>query len=91
VFSFDPSDVKAMSNEALNQMSSKNSSSSVSSSHQRPISSTDIVLKRRLSDVGRRYSAPPVERKGMVRDSVGSIDYLSEGQGESPGVDVGMV
>ena len=82
MFSFDPSDVKAMSNEALNQSSLENSSSSVTGAHQRPISSTDIVLKRRLSDVDRRYSAPPVERKRMVRDSFGSTDYLSEGQGE---------
>lgn len=83
VFSFDPADMKAMSNEALDQsLSLDNSSSSVSGAHQRPISSTDIVLKRKLSDVERRYSAPPVERKGMVRDSVGSIDYLSDAPGE---------
>ena len=53
----------------------------VSQSHQRPISSTEIILHRQHSDRERRYSAPPGERK-LVRDSVGSIDYLSDGPGE---------
>ncbi len=51
--------------------------------HRRPISSTEIMLNRQLSsDKERRYSAPPGERKHNIRDSVGSLDYLSEGPGE---------
>lgn len=79
VFSFDPADMKTMSNEALDK-SLEHSSSSMVVAHQRPISSNDI-FKRQLSDRERRFSAPPTERKGGMRDSVGSIDYLSEGPG----------
>ena len=80
VFSFDSDDIKAMSNENLDKSTS--ASSVTVSNRNRPISSTEILLSRQLSsDKERRYSAPPGERKN-IRDSVGSLDYLSEGPGE---------
>lgn len=64
-----------MSNETL-EKSMGQEEQRATSSHQRPISS-EIIFKRRLSETDKRYSAP------LKRDSVGSIDYLSDGPGDS--------
>ncbi len=78
IFSFDPADVKSISNENLDKPLEHSPIS-----HQRPISSTEIILQRALGerDPERRYSAPPGEGKPR-RDSMGSMDYLLEGPGE---------
>lgn len=71
-----------MSNDNL-EVLERPSSASTSHGHKRPISSTELGLAQQLSDRERRFSAPPGDRKtsGSIRDSVGSIEYLSEGQG----------
>lgn len=77
VFSFDPADIKSMSNETLDKSMGEEELRTVS--HQRPIIS-EIIFKRRSGEMDKRYSAP---LKGNMRDSVGSIDYLSEGPVDS--------
>ena len=47
---------------------------------------TELRVPRRSRERERRYSAPlnaSGERKSAIRDSVGSLDYLSESQGET--------
>ena len=83
IFSFDPDDMKSMSNENLDKTRPSSSDPTHRQNHhhhhQRPIS-TEVFLQRRKLERERRFSAPPGERK-PIRDSVGSIDYLSEGPG----------
>lgn len=80
MFSFDPSDVKKVSV----------STDSLDKAMEDPIlpqittplpSTTEVSVRRRKTDRERRFSAPPSERRS-TRDSVGSLDYLSESQGK---------
>lgn len=68
-----------MSNENLDKTLDRSPSSV--STHQRPLSSSEIMLKRQLSERDKRLSAPLGERKGGIRDSVGSVEYLSDAPG----------
>lgn len=46
------------------------------------VTSSEVSVTRRHKTRERRYSAPPSDRQlNNVRDSVGSLDYLSESQG----------
>ena len=75
-FSFDQDDVKklSMSNDSLNKAMED------PVQPEEPTSSEVNVRKRGKRDRERRYSAPPVSER-QIRDSVGSIEYLSESQG----------
>ena len=82
IFSFDPSAVKkvSVSTDSLDKAMEDPilpTSSVVTATEP---SSTEVSVRRRDTDRRRRYSAPPSERRS-TRDSVGSLDYLSESQG----------
>ena len=78
MFSFDPADVKkvSVSTDSLD----KAMEDPVLPTSSAPAPSTSEVTVRKKKDRERRYSAPPSERRN-TRDSVGSLDYLSESQG----------
>ena len=73
-FSFDPAVVKKVTHSRSNDSLDKAMEDPVRPLEEEPTSS-EVVVSRRGRDRVRRYSAPP------IRDSVGSIDYLSESQG----------
>lgn len=80
MFSFDPADMKkvSVSTDSLD----KAMEDPVLPSNSPPVpSSSEVSIRRRRTDRERRYSAPPSERRN-TRDSVGSLDYLSESQGQ---------
>ena len=52
------------------------------SKQQRPMSSTDILFDRGVGSKEWRYSAPSGGDRKRNRDSMGSIDYLSDAGGE---------
>ena len=74
-FSFDPAVVKKVTHSRSNDSLDKAMEDPVRPLEEEPTSS-EVVVSRRSRNRERRYSAPP------IRDSVGSIDYLSESQGE---------
>ncbi len=74
MFSFDPEQVKSMTHDPLD--------SNTGSKQQRPMSSTDILFAGGLAGKEWRYSAPGGGDRKRNRDSVGSIDYLSEAGGK---------
>ena len=88
-FTFDPAQIKAsLSNDSLNKAMEEPimqeplappPSSSADRTEQLHPSTTEVTVRRRRSDRERRFSAPPSDKK--IRDSVGSLDYLSESQG----------
>ena len=80
VFTFDPADMKkvSMSNSSLERAMEH----PIKVTTRRETTSSEITVRRRKTDRERRYSAPPSDKKGAInRDSVGSLDYLSESQG----------
>ena len=77
-FSFDPAVVKKVSLSRSNDSLDKAMEDPVRPSEEEP-TSTEVVIHSRSRNRERRYSAPPERR---IRDSVGSMDYLSESQGE---------
>jgi len=74
VFTFDPEEVKTMTQDILDK--------NLDSKHQRPMSSTDIMFDRGVGSKEWRYSAPSGGDRKRNRDSMGSIDYLSDAGGE---------
>lgn len=90
-FTFDPAQIKAsLSNDSLNKAMEEPimqeplappPSSSADRTEQLHPSTTEVTVRRRRSDRERRFSAPPSDKK--IRDSVGSLDYLSESQVDS--------
>ena len=82
MFSFDPSDVKKVSHSISTDSLDKAMEDPVLPQSHAPVPSTsEVSIRRRKTDRERRYSAPPSERRN-TRDSVGSLDYLSESQGK---------
>ena len=82
MFSFDPSDVKKVSHSVSTDSLDKAMEDPVLPQSHTPVPSTsEVSIRRRKTDRERRYSAPPSERRN-TRDSVGSLDYLSESQGQ---------
>ena len=75
VFTFDPEDMKSMSNEVLDK--------STGSHHHRPLSSTERIIQQHLAGRVWHYSAPSEDKK--QRFSLGSLDYLSDGPGRLGG------
>lgn len=85
MFSFDPSDVKKVSHSVSTDSLDKAMEDPVLPQSHTPVPSTsEVSVRRRKTDRERRYSAPPSERRS-TRDSVGSLDYLSESQGQYSG------
>lgn len=82
IFSFDPSAVKkvSVSTDSLDKAMQDPVLPTTSVVTATEPSSTEVSVRRRDTDRRRRYSAPPSERR-HTRDSVGSLDYLSESQG----------
>jgi len=74
-FSFDDSK-KSMSNDSLNK--AMEHPVNFDASQAQPTSS-EVTVRQRERRRERRFSAPPSDRR--IRDSVGSLDYLSESQG----------
>ena len=82
MFSFDPSDVKKVSHSVSTDSLDKAMEDPILPQSTTPVPSTsEVSIRRRKTDRERRYSAPPSERRS-TRDSVGSLDYLSESQGQ---------
>ena len=77
-FSFDPAVVKKVNLSRSNDSLDKAMEDPVRPSEEEPTSS-EVVIHPRSRNRERRFSAPPERR---IRDSVGSMDYLSESQGE---------
>ena len=77
VFAFGPEEVKSFSNELLTDKGS-------GGRQQRPMSSTDLLLNRGLAGKDWRYSAPSGADRKRNRDSMGSIDYLSDAGSKFP-------
>lgn len=84
IFSFDPSAVKkvSVSTDSLDKAMQDPVLPTTSVVTATEPSSTEVSVRRRDTDRRRRYSAPPSERR-HTRDSVGSLDYLSESQVDS--------
>ncbi len=68
-----------MSNNSLDKAMEHPVSFDRNGSRERAVTSQDVVIRSRDRRRERRASAPPSDRR--IRDSVGSIDYLSESQG----------
>lgn len=81
MFTFDPAEVKkvSVSTDSLDK-AMEDPVIPTTSSVPAP-SRSEVSVRRRRTDRERRYSAPPSERRN-TRDSVGSLDYLSESQGQ---------
>ena len=80
VFTFDPAEVKKVS-VSTDSLDKAMEDPIIPTASSIPAPSTSEVSVRRRRDRERRYSAPPSERRN-TRDSVGSLDYLSESQGQ---------
>ncbi len=77
-FSFDEAK-KSMSNDSLDKAMEHPVSFDLDRSRAHAPTSIEVIVRSRDRRRERRASAPPSDRR--IRDSAGSLDYLSESQG----------